>query len=151
MYDMQLVAEVVARVCSELGILWIRLPLDVMDTSSISNAKQSNLANGVLKYSRLAASMFKQYGLKFTDAFIGLSQWSSSEAEILQHLDEALSRASRFGPGLTVEYMVHPGFKSRDGDDFSRSAAREAELRHLLDETTAALIHRHAFKLFTRD
>uniref|UniRef100_A0A7S2TNZ0 Carbohydrate deacetylase n=1 Tax=Lotharella oceanica TaxID=641309 RepID=A0A7S2TNZ0_9EUKA len=127
------VSAVIASLCHERSIRWIRMPLEDMD-SPLEDRKQDVFCKQVVKNAKVARPIFASFGLRMVDRFAGmkLSGKVLSRDRILKHLDTSCRQLCCKG-GCFIEIMTHPGYPSRTGDEFSRSPERLHELQVLTD------------------
>jgi len=138
------ICRVIAKVCAKSKIPWIRLPLEEARAGCMSE-----FCKRVLKNAKAAKTVMKEYGLKFVDKFYGMSLMGRGMSQetlrgVFKELTSTVStRNSRIAvlPNasdckfLTAEIMVHPGYPSDYGDNFSKSEDRQHELEQLTNET----------------
>ena len=117
------ISEVVARIAKRFGISKIRLPLEPFYPYGESLKKGGLKKLFISMLSLRARSVFKRFGLCFTDNFAGIQYPCVSEVESLRRFIMNL-------PEGTTELMCHPGYSSSSGNPFSNEE-REKELAAL--------------------
>jgi len=132
------VREVIARVCREAGVTWIRMPVEDMEDEA-DDKKQKSFCQRAVHHSRQAARVFRNAGFSFTDKFYGLQLMGKALTKrSLIDIFHYLASEGQKGQNITVEIMTHPGYRSTSGDLFSKSSDREHELSVLLDASVNA-------------
>jgi len=136
------VCEIVAKLCALFGIQWVRLPLQE-DTSQSSSA----FLKRVVQNAKRARKIFQDFGVQTNDFFFGLELMGKNMTEDrLENVFRSVTTVfngeqkrnkmkenvcESDGVVFTAELMVHPGYPSCSGDDFSKSNDRLHELKCL--------------------
>ncbi len=149
------VVSVMCKVMRHYQIGWTRMPKDIPPplitnatataaaatatataTATTAPAPLSDFLQRVVLYCPKAAELFISNGIRFSDAFIGLRTMgvacTSDQliAQIKRSLTAHTHSHSHSSPPV-IEVMVHPGYASAGGDEFSRSSDRHTELTTL--------------------
>ncbi|NXR68402.1 YDJC deacetylase, partial [Rhadina sibilatrix] len=140
------VRHVFAEVLEEYGIKYTRVPIEpgLHDCDWIPPSLM-DFYLGVEEDSFNTVDVFTKHGIRWADAYIGLSTMgrNMSVSSIRSAIDSAVlrlpARAAR-GATVTIELMVHPGYPSvppaggcgEGPDDFSQSWERLHELQTLI-------------------
>ncbi|KAM4745991.1 carbohydrate deacetylase isoform 2-T2 [Anableps anableps] len=162
------VREVFAQVLSDLRIPFTRVPMEPgLHNCPWVPAHLHTFYMQVEKDARDSIPVFKHYGIRWPDVYLGLSTMgqnmsvSSLQRAIQQALGARTSdTTSRRASGLhqavvTAELMVHPGYPShpQEGgcgegpDDFSQSTEREHELNMLRNPSVLKLFCQEGVQL----
>ena len=129
------VAYALAPLVAARGVVSTRIPSEV--TVRSGDTPTRDFHRRVSDDAACARETYRRHGVRSTAAFVGLDLMGFASSV------EGLRGALRTHAGApSVELMCHPGFVSREGDDFNRSAAREHELRTLLSDAMGALVTR---------
>lgn len=146
------IARIVANLCKEYGIQWVRCPQNPPaglgpnhnpDSNSKkasweADEKQSAFSRAVVAQAADARVVFSRAGLYTADVFLGLRGLPTA----LRFTDSAAAHATATATagntyGCVVEVMCHPGYPSTIGDPFARSEERLQELKLLQSEAHA--------------
>lgn len=130
------ISSVVARVARAFDIRSVRLPLEPYTRwrqyAGAGTFKKSFI--GLL--AKKAAPVFREHGLRFTDAFYGIQFPQVSRVESLKDFVANLCAG-------TTELMCHPGYAGDGSNPFS-STEREGELKALTHpEVVEEIARRH--------
>ncbi|XP_003419352.2 carbohydrate deacetylase [Loxodonta africana] len=155
------VCQVFAEALQAYGVRFTRLPLErgVGDCAWLE-APARAFACAVGRDARAAVDQFSRHGLRWTDAFVGLSTCGRHMSA--HRVSGALARALEnvpAGHALTVELMAHPGYPSvppaggcgEGPDAFSCSWERLHELRVLTAPTLRARLAQDGVQLCALD
>ncbi|XP_037679546.1 LOW QUALITY PROTEIN: carbohydrate deacetylase [Choloepus didactylus] len=155
------VCQVFAETLQASGVSFTRLPLErgVGGCAWLEAAARA-FACSVERDARAAVGPFSRHGLRWTDAFVGLSTCGRHMSP--RRVSRALARALEgvpLGHALTAELMAHPGYPSEppaggcgEGPDaFSCSWERLHELRVLTAPTLRARLAQDGVQLCALD
>mmetsp|Transcript_7245 Transcript_7245/g.13740 ORF Transcript_7245/g.13740 Transcript_7245/m.13740 type:complete len:338 (+) Transcript_7245:2-1015(+) len=134
------VARVLAKVMAEVGVKWTRMPRENLASVVWASEAQKGFYERVCQCSGESAGIFRGCGVQTTQGFVGFRSVSEPQ-HILAGLNDLPADIS------LAEFMVHPGFPSASGDEFSRSSDRLAELNCLTSATTKQLVQTLCVKL----
>nr|XP_004670909.2 carbohydrate deacetylase isoform X1 [Jaculus jaculus] len=151
------VCQVFAQLLQASGVHFTRLPLERgVGSCAWLEAPARAFAITVERDARAAVDPFSRHGLRWTDAFIGLSTCGRhmSAHRVLGSLVQALEDIPA-GHALTAELMTHPGYPSvppaggcgEGPDDFSCSWERLHELHVLTGPMLKALLAKSGVQL----
>ncbi|XP_008573026.1 PREDICTED: UPF0249 protein ydjC homolog [Galeopterus variegatus] len=155
------VCQVFAEVLQAYGVQFTRLPLERgVGSCAWLEAPARAFACAVERDSRAAVGSFLRHGLRWTDAFVGLSTCGRHMSA--HRVCGALARALEgipAGHALTVELMAHPGYPSvppaggcgEGPDAFSCSWERLHELHILTAPTLRARLAQDGVQLCAWD
>jgi len=131
------VFTVLCNVLPSYGVQYIRIPKEACDASTVSPflCNVAALAQSISHHTTPLPSLHTPPlppplppSLFYTTAhFWGLSTMGRNMT-----LHNAERLASDVQDGDTIEWMIHPGYPSLDGDDFSQSEERRMEMEFLL-------------------
>ncbi|XP_020852296.1 carbohydrate deacetylase isoform X1 [Phascolarctos cinereus] len=158
------VRQVFAGVLREHGVRYTRVPVEAgLRRCDWLEPQLRTFALAVEEDAQAAKEEFKELGLRWPDAFIGLSTMgkdmsvSRIEAAIERAVESVLSREEilQGGRAVTVELMTHPGYPSvsptsgcgEGPDAFSQSWERLHELQTLLDPALHNSYRQRSIKL----
>ncbi|CAL8348205.1 unnamed protein product [Lota lota] len=148
------VREVFARVLSDFGVLYTRVPVERGWRSCTWLPPHLHHFYAQVEQDALdAAPVFSRHGIRWPDAYLGLTtmgqNMSVSNVRRALHLAMEPPPCSSSLPHrvLTAELMAHPGYPSRPSrggcgagpDEFSRSEDRQRELETLSDPSLLEL------------
>ncbi|KAM9101882.1 carbohydrate deacetylase [Sarcophilus harrisii] len=158
------VRQVFAEVLQEHGVRYTRVPVEFgLRRCEWLEPRLRAFALAVEEDARAAKEAFEELGLRWPDAYIGLSTMGKdmSVGRIEAAIDQAVQ--SVLGPGdiqqggraITLELMTHPGYPSEsptsgcgEGPDaFSQSWERLHELQILLDPALHNFYRQRSIKL----
>ncbi|KAM7051514.1 carbohydrate deacetylase [Molossus nigricans] len=151
------VCQVFAEALQAYGVRFTRLPLERgLGDCTWLEAPARAFACSVERDARAAVGPFSRSGLRWTDAFVGLSTCGRHMSA--QRVSGALARAlegTPTGHSLTAELMAHPGYPSvppaggcgEGPDAFSCSWERLHELRVLTEPTLKARLAQDGVQL----
>ncbi|XP_007953618.1 carbohydrate deacetylase [Orycteropus afer afer] len=155
------VCQVFAEALQAHGVRFTRLPLERgVGGCAWLEAPARAFACAVGRDARAAVDPFSRHGLRWTDAFVGLSTCGRHMSA--QRVSGALARALESVPAghaLTAELMAHPGYPSvppaggcgEGPDAFSCSWERLHELRVLTAPTLRARLAQDGVQLCALD
>ncbi|KAM9194544.1 carbohydrate deacetylase isoform 1-T1 [Dugong dugon] len=155
------VCQVFAEALQAYGVRFTRLPLERgVGGCAWLEAPARAFACAVGRDARAAVDSFSRHGLRWTDAFVGLSTCGRHMSA--HRVSGALARALESVPAghaLTVELMAHPGYPSvppaggcgEGPDAFSCSWERLHELRVLTAPTLRARLAQDGVQLCALD
>nr|XP_017497256.2 carbohydrate deacetylase isoform X1 [Manis javanica] len=153
------VCQVFAEALQAYRVRFTRLPMERGVGGCVwLEAPARAFASSVERDAQAAVGLFSHHGLRWTDAFVGLSTCGRHMSA--HHVSGALARALEGIPtdyALTAELMAHPGYPSvpPDGgcgegpDAFSCSWERLHELRVLTAPTLRARLAQDGVQLCT--
>ncbi|XP_032731867.1 carbohydrate deacetylase [Lontra canadensis] len=153
------VCQVFAETLQANGVRFTRLPVERgVGGCAWLEAPAHAFACAVERDARAAVGPFSRYGLRWTDAFVGLSTCGRHMSA--HRVSGALARALEgipTGHALTAELMAHPGYPSvppaggcgEGPDAFSCSWERLHELRVLTAPTLRARLAQDGVQLCT--
>ncbi|XP_051682701.1 carbohydrate deacetylase isoform X1 [Oryctolagus cuniculus] len=155
------VCQVFAEALQASGVRFTRLPLELgVGGCAWLEAPARAFACTVERDARAAVGPFSRHGLRWTDAFVGLSTCGRhmSAHRLLGALARALEGRPA-GHALTAELMAHPGYPSvppaggcgEGPDAFSCSWERLHELRVLTAPTLRAQLAQDGVQLCALD
>ncbi|XP_029778671.1 carbohydrate deacetylase [Suricata suricatta] len=151
------VCQVFAEVLQANEVRFTRLPVERgVGGCAWLEAPARAFACSVERDARAAVGPFSRYGLRWTDAFVGLSTCGRHMS--VHRVSRALARAlegTPTGHALTAELMAHPGYPSvppaggcgKGPDAFSCSWERLHELRVLMAPTLRARLAQDGVQL----
>ncbi|KAK0140370.1 Carbohydrate deacetylase [Merluccius polli] len=147
------VREVFARVLSDFGVLYTRIPVERGLRSCPWLAPPLHCFYTLVEQDALdAAPVFSRHGIRWPDVYLGLTTMgqnmsvSNVRRALLLAMDKPPCSSSPHRV-LTAELMVHPGYPSLPGrggcgegpDEFSCSPDRQRELEVLSDPSLLEL------------
>ncbi|XP_028750548.1 carbohydrate deacetylase [Peromyscus leucopus] len=155
------VCQVFAEALQAFGVRFTRLPVECgVGSCSWLEAPARAFACTVERDARAAMGPFSRHGLRWTDAFVGLSTCGRhmSAHRVLASLARALEDIPA-GRALTAELMAHPGYPSvppaggcgEGPDAFSCSWERLHELHVLTAPTLRARLAQNGVQLCALD
>ncbi|XP_075390422.1 carbohydrate deacetylase isoform X1 [Tenrec ecaudatus] len=155
------VCQVFAEVLQAFGVRFTRLPLERgVGGCAWLEAPALSFACAVERDARAAMGPFTRHGLRWADAFVGLSTCGRhmSAHRVAGALARALENVPA-GRAMTVELMAHPGYPSvppaggcgEGPDAFSCSWERLHELRVLTAPTLRARLAQDGVQLCALD
>lgn len=155
------VCQVFAEALQEYGVRFTRLPAERgVGSCAWLEAPARAFACTVERDARAAIGPFSRHGLRWTDAFVGLSTCGRhmSAHRVLGSLARALEDIPA-GHALTAELMAHPGYPSvppaggcgEGPDAFSCSWERLHELHVLTAPTLRAWLAQNGVQLCAID
>ncbi|KAM4827786.1 carbohydrate deacetylase [Thomomys bottae] len=155
------VCQVFAEVLHAYGVCVTRLPVERgVGSCTWLETPAHAFACTVERDARAAVDPFSRHGLRWTDAFVGLSTCGRhmSADRVLRALEQALEGIPA-GQAVTAEWMVHPGYPSvppaggcgEGPDAFSCSWERLHELQVLTEPTLKTQLAQESIQLCTLD
>eukprot|EP01114_Cavostelium_apophysatum_P018981 TRINITY_DN5985_c0_g2_i1.p1 TRINITY_DN5985_c0_g2~~TRINITY_DN5985_c0_g2_i1.p1 ORF type:complete len:296 (-),score=51.93 TRINITY_DN5985_c0_g2_i1:38-925(-) len=130
------IAGALADVFKHKGIFRTRIPFEAGLANSYPwmQGKQLEFLSQVTRYATAARTTYHERGIHTTDFFMGLGLMgaNSTPERIREVFSKIAASNAASSSKVTVEWMVHPGRSQQvGGDDFSRSADREHEMKIL--------------------
>eukprot|EP00823_Brevimastigomonas_motovehiculus_P004893 TRINITY_DN334_c1_g3_i1.p1 TRINITY_DN334_c1_g3~~TRINITY_DN334_c1_g3_i1.p1 ORF type:complete len:416 (-),score=132.62 TRINITY_DN334_c1_g3_i1:345-1592(-) len=124
--------------------------------------KQHTFLQRMQDFALKAKTVFQNMGIRFSHYFIGLN-WSNSPlsvdtvASTLSTIAKTVINDKKLVSNnndkslhrVVVEYMAHPGYVSKEGDDFSRSSNRAGELAVLMNPSLRSSIQHLGYRLIS--
>jgi predicted glycoside hydrolase/deacetylase ChbG (UPF0249 family) len=126
---------IIAPLYAALGVRLTRLCLELENSVDFSHLPDhvASFYKQVILDSKQAIPVYSQFGINSTQSFVGLCTMGSNMtgAAVTKQLQLLVNAAGDGSAVRTVEWMVHCGYPSSDGDEFSQSSDRLTELEFL--------------------
>lgn len=131
------VVGVVIKLTRKYNIEYMRIPYDVEYTKYVQKQDKISIFS---KFSKIAKRKIIKNKIKTTDTFYGMLNLYDMDFDKLSLILKSIKDG-------TNEFMVHPAFVDKNGDDFHQSKQREIEIKLLTDNKIKQLIKKEKIKL----